>query len=96
MKPALLELLRRIRERHDRYNGFSISPESELAKDIDSMTWSALEDFCSFLKAFKEGTLPMSASEYPTLCWSFLCIFSSTNMSKKLLIQLMVSRLHTR
>jgi hypothetical protein len=64
MKPALLELLRRIRERHD---GFSISPNSELAEDIDSMTWSALEDFCSFLKAFKDATLLMSASEYPTL-----------------------------
>jgi hAT family C-terminal dimerisation region len=64
MKPALLELLRRIRERHD---GFSISPDSELAEDIDSMAWSALKDFCSFLKAFKDETLLMSASEYPTL-----------------------------
>jgi hypothetical protein len=62
MKPALIELLRRIRERNDGYNGFSISPDSELAKDIDSMTWSALEDFWSFLKAFKDSTLLMSAS----------------------------------
>jgi hypothetical protein len=67
MKPALPELLRRIRERHDGYNGFSISPDSELAKDIDPMTRSALEDFWSFLKAFKDKTLLMSASEYPTL-----------------------------
>jgi hypothetical protein len=67
MNPVLIKLLRRIYERHEGYNGISISPESELAKDIYSMTWSALEDFCSFLKAFKVATLLMSASEYLTL-----------------------------
>jgi hypothetical protein len=67
LKPALLELLRRIRERHEGYIGFSIGPEDVLVKDIDQITWSALEDFCAFLKVFKDATELMSGSEYPTL-----------------------------
>jgi hypothetical protein len=67
LKPALLELLHRICERHEGYTGFSIGPEDVLVKDIYQITWSALEDFCAFLKVFKDATELMSGSKYPTL-----------------------------
>ena len=67
LKKPIQELLRRIRDRHDGFTTFSIKPNEDLAKHIDELTWHAMEDFCSFLKPFKDATALMSASEYPTL-----------------------------
>ena len=67
MQKPLEELLRRIRDRHEGFSGFSIAPADEIARPITAETWSAMSDLCSFLKPFKEATVLMSASEYPTL-----------------------------
>ncbi|KAH9119582.1 hypothetical protein AeMF1_007797 [Aphanomyces euteiches] len=67
LKPAIIELLRRIRNGHDGFVNFVIGPKDHLARDIAESMWSALEDFCAFLKTFKDATVVMSASKYPTL-----------------------------
>ncbi|KAH9152744.1 hypothetical protein AeRB84_004890 [Aphanomyces euteiches] len=67
LKPAIIELLRRIRNGHDGFVNFVIRPKDHLAQDIGESMWSALEDFCAFLKTFKDATVVMSASKYPTL-----------------------------
>ena len=67
IRKPLEELLRRIRDRHEGYSGFTISPTDRLCHEIASETWSAMEDFCNFLKQFKDATSLMSASIYPTL-----------------------------
>lgn len=67
LRKPIEELTRRIRQRHDGYTDFSIGPDDVLAQQVESITWSALTDFCDFLKAFKEATVLMSASSYPTL-----------------------------
>ncbi|PVU85517.1 hypothetical protein BB559_006080 [Furculomyces boomerangus] len=54
----------------DKYNGYAdfiIGPEDNFAKEIGKSTWHALQDFCLFLRAFKEATVLLSASDYPTL-----------------------------
>ena len=67
IKPGLEELLRRIRCRHAGYCEFTIDPSSDLAAEIPRESWSAVQDFCKFLQPFKDATVLMSASEYPTL-----------------------------
>ncbi|BBN06791.1 hypothetical protein Mp_3g23910 [Marchantia polymorpha subsp. ruderalis] len=67
LKKLLEELLHRIRERHDGFTSFLIKPFDDLAKRIEEVTWHAMQDFCDFLKPFKDATALMSASEYPTL-----------------------------
>jgi galactitol-specific phosphotransferase system IIB component len=67
LRKPLEELLRRIRCRHEGYCDFSIGPTSKLAAEIPAESWSAVNDFCSFLTPFKEATVLMSGSSYPTL-----------------------------
>ncbi|PTQ49916.1 hypothetical protein MARPO_0001s0005 [Marchantia polymorpha] len=67
IRKPLEELLQRIRERHDGFTGFTIAPTDTIAKHIAEESWSALKDFASFLKPFKDVTVLLSASEYPTL-----------------------------
>lgn len=67
LKPSLEELLRRIRGRHEGYTDFCIAPTSLLAEEIPNESWCAVEDFCKFLAPFKEATVLMSGSTYPTL-----------------------------
>jgi hypothetical protein len=67
LRKPLEELLRRIRDRHDGFTNFSIDPRHQLAKEIPSIHWSAVQDFCSFLKKFAVATNVLSASTYPTL-----------------------------
>ncbi|OAE30066.1 hypothetical protein AXG93_1474s1120 [Marchantia polymorpha subsp. ruderalis] len=49
------------------FTGFTIAPTDTLIKHIAEESWSALKDFASFLKPFKDVTVLLSASEYPTL-----------------------------
>jgi hypothetical protein len=67
LRKALEELLRRIRERHEGFTAFSIKPTDDLAREIDRESWAALDDFCQFLRPFKDATSLMSGSSYPTL-----------------------------
>ena len=67
LRRALEELLRRIRGRHEGYTDFCIAPTSNLAEEIPRESWCAVEDFCKFLNPFKEATVLMSGSMYPTL-----------------------------
>lgn len=67
LKLPIEELLRRIREVHTGFTGFSIDPNDNLAKPINAITWTSLQEFCSFLKEFQEATVLMSGSTYPTL-----------------------------
>lgn len=67
IKLPLLELIRRIRDRHDGYTSFTITSDDRLAQDVSHITWHAVEDFCAFLKPFKDATVLMSGSQYPTL-----------------------------
>ncbi|MEN9638885.1 MAG: hypothetical protein RLZZ262_753, partial [Bacteroidota bacterium] len=67
IQKPLDELLRSIENAHEGFTGLSISPKDDLAKGFQKESWSAVQDFCSFLKPFKEATVLMSASEYPTL-----------------------------
>jgi Domain of unknown function (DUF4413) len=66
-RKVLEELLRRIRDKHEGYTDFTITWKHELAKEISPSTWSACSDFCLFLKPFKDATVLMSGSSYPTL-----------------------------
>ncbi|RLN53016.1 hypothetical protein BBJ28_00017825 [Nothophytophthora sp. Chile5] len=65
MKP-IEELLRRIRDRHEGYTDFTISPDHRLASAIPPSTWLALKAFCSFLIPIKAATTMMSGKNYPT------------------------------
>ena len=67
LRKPLMELLRRIRDRHDGYCTFSIEPRSPLACAIPEESWLAMTDFCKFLAPFKDATDLMSGSTYPTL-----------------------------
>jgi hypothetical protein len=67
MQRPLEELQRRIRDRHQGYTGFTIGPRDNLAKAIPAESWSCLADFCTFLRPFKDVTVLMSGTEYPTL-----------------------------
>ena len=52
-RKALTELLRRIRQRHEGYTEFSITPSDPLAAEISEITWSVLADFKKFLTLSK-------------------------------------------
>ena len=67
LQKPLVELLRRIRDRHDGYCTLSIEPRSLLAGAIPDESWSTIRDFCTFLAPFKQATDLMSGSTYPTL-----------------------------
>jgi hypothetical protein len=67
LQKPLEELLRRIRYRHEGFTGFSIAPRDHLAQEVPSMHWSAVQDFCNFLKKFADATRMLSGSLYPTL-----------------------------
>ena len=57
----------RIRDRHVVYTDMTIATGDNLAKQIPEESWSCLLDFAKFLKPFRDVTVLMSASEYPTL-----------------------------
>jgi hAT family C-terminal dimerisation region len=66
-RKVLEELLRRIRDKHEGYTDFTITWAHELAKEISPSSWAACSDFCLLLQPFKDATVLMSASSYPTL-----------------------------
>jgi hypothetical protein len=83
LRKPLEELLRRIRDRHDGFCNFTIEPSSHLAENIPHESWSAVQDFCNFLKPFKEATVLMSGSSYPTLGLAAPVFFTITQHVKK-------------
>ena len=82
MRKPIEELQRRIRDRHEGYTSFSISPTDRLAKQISDESWSYMHDFSSFLAPFKDLTVLMSGSEYPTLGMTIPIYHSLTQHSK--------------
>ena len=67
IRKALEELLRRILDHHVVYTDLTIAPGDTLAKWIPEESWSCLLDFAKLLKPFRDVTVLMSASEYPTM-----------------------------
>jgi hypothetical protein len=59
MRKPLEELQRRIRERHDGLTNFSITPTDRVARAIPDESWSCMQDFSTFLDAFKDATVLM-------------------------------------
>ena len=72
LKKPLKELLNQIRQQHEGYCTFTIGLDDELANQISSATWSAMVDFCNFLRPFKQAIVLLSASKYPTIGMSIL------------------------
>jgi hypothetical protein len=66
LRKAIEELLRRIREKHEGYKDFSISPSDRLARPISETTWSYLVELMTFLTPIKAATTLMSGKNYPT------------------------------
>jgi len=71
-KKPLEELLHRIQQWHEGYCTFTIGLDDELANQISSATWSAMVDFCNFLKPFKQAIVLLSASKYSTMRMAIL------------------------
>ena len=67
LRRSLEELLHKIYNRHEGFYQFTISPNDDLAKPISEQTWYAMEDFCNFSLPFKQATVLLSGSDYPTL-----------------------------
>ncbi|CAO1294042.1 unnamed protein product, partial [Diamesa serratosioi] len=57
LRKAIEELTRRIRERHDGFCSFSITPNDELVKIIENETWTSMEDYIKFL-------VPLNVDDY--------------------------------
>ena len=67
LRRALEELLHKIYKRYEGFCQFIIGPNDDLAKPISEQTWYAMGDFCNFLLPFKQATVLLSGSDYPTL-----------------------------
>ena len=67
MRDPVSEVLRRIWSGMSGYSDFCIKPSDELAQPISDIFWSALTSYRDFLRVFRESTVVMSASKYPTL-----------------------------
>ena len=86
LRKPLEELLRRIRDRHEGFCNFTIEPSSRLAENIPPESWSAVQDFCNFLNPFKDATVLMSGSSYPTLGLAAPVFFTITQHVKKAIV----------
>jgi len=67
LKPALVELLHRIRNRHGGYCDLSINPDDPVCEEIPESVWEGLSEFCKFLEIFRKITVIMEAKGHPTL-----------------------------
>ena len=82
LRRALEELLHKIYKRHEGFCQFIIGPNDDLAKPISEQTWYAMEDCCNFLLPFKQATVLLSGSDYPTL-GKAMPVFTSLPITSK-------------